>query len=216
MDSRTTMISRQWHEGKVHPLQGNSPHDRPVSRGIFSLKENLRRSLRCHWLPAPNKIPRRLDMRFLRHGGIYRSDVVQPKPNPGTGTDCLPPVGPATQVKERVGRTTPFSSSAMSSGRLFLEQVGRHQSLSPLHRRPQNNTHPEQHPGKDDISTLLRGRHFYFALTHFYFALTTCGQADRIPANSVFACIGLCRMRAVPERGFGERRTDICRFESLN
>ena len=37
------------------------------------------------------------------------------KPNPGTGTDRLPLVGPQTQVKERVGRTTPFSSSAMSS-----------------------------------------------------------------------------------------------------
>jgi hypothetical protein len=40
--------------------------------------------------------------------------------------------------KERVGRTTLFSSSAMSSGRLFLDRVGRHQSPSPLHRRDQN------------------------------------------------------------------------------
>ena len=81
-------------------------------------------------------------MRFRRHDGIYRSDVVQhqtpKKPNPGNGTNCLPPVGPATQVKERVGRTTLFSSSAMSSGRLFLDRVGRHQSPSPLHRRDQN------------------------------------------------------------------------------
>src|SRR5215831_10890016 len=61
------------------------------------------------------------------------------KPNPGNGTNRLPPVGPATQVKERVGRTTLFSSSAMSSGRLFLDRVGRHQSPSPLHRRDQNN-----------------------------------------------------------------------------
>src|SRR5579885_2447920 len=76
-------------------------------------------------------------MRFRRHDGIYRSDLV-PKTNPGSGTNCLPPVGPATQVKERVGRTTLFSSSAMSSGRLFLDRVGRHQSPSPLHRRDQN------------------------------------------------------------------------------
>jgi hypothetical protein len=60
------------------------------------------------------------------------------KPNPGNGTNCLPPVGPATQVKERVGRNTLFSSSAMSSGRLFLDRVDRHQSPSPLHRRDQD------------------------------------------------------------------------------
>jgi hypothetical protein len=56
----------------------------------------------------------------------------------GTGSYRLPSVGPAPQVKERVGRTTLFSSSAMSSGRLFLDRVGRHQSPSPLHRRDQN------------------------------------------------------------------------------
>src|SRR5215475_13775610 len=55
-----------------------------------------------------------------------------------TGPNRLPPVGPRAQVKERVGRTTLFSSSAMSSGRLFLDRVGRHQSPSPLHRRDQN------------------------------------------------------------------------------
>src|SRR5262249_40954685 len=45
---------------------------------------------------------------------------------------------PRAQVKERVGRTTLFSSSAMSSGRLFLDRADRHQSPSPLHRRDQN------------------------------------------------------------------------------
>src|SRR5262252_2495063 len=53
--------------------------------------------------------------------------------------DLPPPAGrSAPQAKERVGRTTLFSSSAMSSGRLFLDRVGRHQSPSPLHRRDQN------------------------------------------------------------------------------
>jgi hypothetical protein len=27
---------REWREGKVRPVPGNSPHDRPVSRGILS------------------------------------------------------------------------------------------------------------------------------------------------------------------------------------
>ena len=51
-------------------------------------------------------------------GPMWRQNQTQTL---GTGPNCLPPVGPATQVKERVGRTTLFSSSAMSSGRLFLD-----------------------------------------------------------------------------------------------
>jgi hypothetical protein len=51
------------------------------------------------------------------------------------------------------------------SGRLFLDRVARQQSPSPLHRRPQNNTHSAELPGKGDISTLLGRGHFYFALT---------------------------------------------------
>ena len=88
-------------------------------------------------------IPTAIGMRFRRHGGIYRSDVVQgktQKPNPGDGTGPPPASQPRPQVKERAGRITPFSSSAMSSGRLFLDRVGRHQSPSPLHRRDQNNS----------------------------------------------------------------------------
>jgi len=84
-------------------------------------------------------IPTAIGMRFRRHDGIYRSDVVQnQKPSPGNGT-LPPPAGrPRAQAKERAGRITLFSSSAMSSGRLFLDRVGRHQSPSPLHRRDQN------------------------------------------------------------------------------
>ena len=86
-------------------------------------------------------IPTAIGMRFRRHVGIYRSDVVQgktPKPNPENGTGPPPDSQPRTQVKERAGRITPFSSSAMSSGRLFLDRVGRHQSPSLLHRRHQH------------------------------------------------------------------------------
>jgi hypothetical protein len=32
-------MRREWREGKVRPLPGNSPHDRLVSRGIFSPRE---------------------------------------------------------------------------------------------------------------------------------------------------------------------------------
>ena len=96
-----------------------------------------------HDLPGyPGGItPTAIGMRFRRHDGIYRSDVVQnktQKPNPEDGTEPPPAGQPRTQVKERAGRITPFSSSAMSSGRLFLDRVARQQSPSPLHRRDQN------------------------------------------------------------------------------
>ena len=75
-------------------------------------------------------------MRFLRHDGIYRSDVSLLLVNPA---QMPPPVGrPRCQAIARDGRSTPFPSSAMSSGRLFLDRGGRHQSPSPLHRHPQN------------------------------------------------------------------------------
>ena len=77
---------------------------------------------------------------FLRHDGIYRSDVVEVNNKSRGGAGRLPLVGPRAQVKERDGRNTPFSSSAMSSGRLFLDRVARQQSPSPLHRHRQNKT----------------------------------------------------------------------------
>ena len=171
--SRAT--SRKWREGKVRPIPGNSPHDRPVSRGDFFVKGEFATIPSRHLLPA-HLIPRRLSMRFLRHDGIYRSDVAKAKPKP-RGGHRLPPAGrPRAQVKERVGRTTLFSSSAMSSGRLFLDQVGRHQSPSPLYRQSQNNRHSPVTPAKGDISTLLGGRHFYFALTGPRPRLDRCRQ----------------------------------------
>jgi hypothetical protein len=75
-------------------------------------------------------------MRFLRHDGIYRSDVSLLLVNPA---QMPPPVSrPRCQAIARDGRSTPFPSSAMSSGRLFLDRGGRHQSPSPLRRHPQN------------------------------------------------------------------------------
>jgi uncharacterized protein (TIGR03435 family) len=53
----------------------------------------------------------------------------------------------------------------MSSDRLFLDQVGRHQSPSPLYRHSQFNMHFSETSAKGDISTLPAGGHFYFALT---------------------------------------------------
>jgi len=88
---------------------------------------------------AALRIPMAIRMRFLRHGGIYRSDVVQTSKTKPWGGTVPPPAGrPRAQVEERVGRTTPFSSSSMSSGRLFLDRVARQHCPSPLRRHGQN------------------------------------------------------------------------------
>ena len=49
----------------------------------------------------------------------------------------------AGRAKGRDGRSAPCSSSAMSSGRLFLDRVARQHCPSPLHRHP----HPKTVPG---------------------------------------------------------------------
>ena len=59
-----------------------------------------------------------LTMRFIRHGGIYRSDVSFHLINLGRGPASRS--GPG-QAIERAGRNTLCPSSAMSSGRLFLD-----------------------------------------------------------------------------------------------
>ena len=157
-------ILGEWREDKVRPLQGNAPRDRPVSRGISCSLWST-----CDDPFVATRFPQRLipgaRYAFSRHGGIYRSDVAEPQTKPGAGPTASRWSAPCSKQKKRAGRITFFSSSAMSSGRLFLDRVGRHQSPSPLHRRPQNITHLAEHSGEGDISTLLARGHFYFALT---------------------------------------------------
>jgi hypothetical protein len=166
MDSPiTNAIGRKRREGKVRPLQGNSPHDRPVSRGtISSFRRICDDPFRATAFPLQRTILRRSVCVFQAWRNLsVRCGSTKTKPWGGT---VPPPDGrPRAQVKERVGRTTPCSSSAMSSVRLFLDRVARQQCPSPLHRQSQINTHSSDTQAKDDISTLLGGRHFYFALT---------------------------------------------------
>ena len=72
--------------------------------------------------------------RFLRHDGIYRSDVSSLLINP---VQLPPPVGrPRYRAIGRAGRNyTSCPSSAMSSDRLFLERVARQHCPSPLRRQ---------------------------------------------------------------------------------
>ena len=107
-------------------------------------------------------------MRFLRHRGIYRSDVSSHLFTPGS----VPLSGrTGGQGIGRAGKNTPCPSSAMSSGRLFLDRVARQHGPSPLHRHTQINMHFSEPWAKEDISTLRRGGHFYFALTETSYRL---------------------------------------------
>ena len=89
----------------------------------------------------------KLCVRFLRHRGIFRSDVVIPilkSWGRGAASRWSDP-GPA---KGRDGRTAPCSSSTMSSGRLFLDRVARQHGPSPLHRQ----AHPKTVPGSGTMN----------------------------------------------------------------
>ena len=59
-----------------------------------------------------------LRMRFFRHGGIYRSDVSSLLLNLGR---CPAFRSGRCQAIGHAGKNTPCPSSAMSSGRLFLD-----------------------------------------------------------------------------------------------
>ncbi len=161
--------------GQRRPVQGNSPDGRKDYPDFKPSQESLRRS--------PTRSPRDPGRRSLavrttgraegpstwRFSGMAES--IGPmwfhnKNRRNLRAGCrLPLVGPRTSVSESDGRSASCSSSSMSSGRLILDRVARQQSPSPLHRHPQNNTHPEQAQAKGDISTLLGRGHSYFALT---------------------------------------------------
>ena len=105
---------------------------------------------------------RALGMRLFRHGGIYRSDVSSHLINLVPGSRFTVGSGPGYRTRRK---NTPCPSSAMSSGRLFLDRVARQHCPSPLHRHGQTTTPPHPARLKPDISTLRRIGHFYFALT---------------------------------------------------
>ncbi len=78
-----------------------------------------------------------LRMRFLRHDGIYRSDVSSLLFTPGA---CPAFRSGRCQGIGQAGKNLPCPSSAMSSGRLFLDRVARLHCPSPLHRHVQHKT----------------------------------------------------------------------------
>jgi hypothetical protein len=82
-------MSRQgkWREGKVRPIPGNSPHDRTGTPGGYSIvKENLRRSLPRHSVPAVAHYTEAPQYAFFKAGrNLSVRCGLTTKPNPGAG-----------------------------------------------------------------------------------------------------------------------------------
>ena len=162
----------KWHEGQARPLQGNLPNDRLLRGPDFqSSQEGLRRGPQRHSYRAA-VAHAAAPLRFQGMAESIAPMWSQTKTKTKTKTTQTWGRGaasrrsaPEPQYKGCDGRSASYPSSAMSSGRLFLDRVARQQSPSPLRRRPELNMHPAEPWGKGDISTLRKGGHFYFALT---------------------------------------------------
>ena len=164
---------RRWREGKVRPIPGSSPHGQPVSRGFFSsLKESLRRSLPRHRIPHQSRIILGAQYAFSKAwrnlSGPMGFNFKNRSQNQILGRDhtasrwSAPVPGKRTRREEHALSHRP----QMSSGRLFLDRVGRHQSPSPLRRHAQPTTHFPRGTPRPELSTLLGSGTFYFALTY--------------------------------------------------
>ena len=155
-------MARTRCEGKVRPLLGNSPHDRPVSRVIsLSLKRVCDDPFAT--APWPSMLARSacVFQAWRNLSGPMWSQNQTPGRSRAASRWSAPSLGSRTRREDRALTHRP----QMSSGRLFLDRVARQQSPSPLHRRSQHNMHSLKAWTKGDISTLPGGRHFYFALT---------------------------------------------------
>src|SRR4051794_26492923 len=172
----------EWREGKVRPELGNTPRNRPVSRGILMLWSICddpfvaTRFPQLQILPGPS-VGVFKAWRNLSGPMGFQNQNPKPNQNQPLGRDQTASRWSAPDPRKRTRREDHAFSHRpqMSSGRLFLDRVGRHQSPSPLHRRSQNNTHPREARAKGDISTLPERGHFYFALTAEAIALADTG-----------------------------------------
>jgi hypothetical protein len=166
-------MGTQWREGESSPATGNLSA-RPAGKpGSLFAKERLRRSLLRHCPVATAKPPEPSGCVFKAwrnlSGPMWFQDQNQ---TPGRGRTASRWSAPCPGKRTRREDHAPSHRPQMSSDRLFLDRVGRHQSPSPLYRHPQFNMHFSMASAKGDISTLPAGGHFYFALTSRRSSLT--------------------------------------------
>jgi hypothetical protein len=160
-------IGREWREGKVRPIPGNSPHDRLVSRGIFSSRRICDDPFSATPFPQLQRTILRRPVCVFKAWRNLSGPMWFQTQNQTLGWDRAASRWSAPSPGSRTCREdhAPSHRPQMSSGRLFLDRVARQQSPSPLPRHPQINTHSREAQAKGDISTLPARGHFYFALT---------------------------------------------------
>jgi hypothetical protein len=128
---------RKWREAKSRPVQGNSPNDR-ILRGPGCHRH---KRVCVDFFPATPRPQLPGNAEASRSAFLRHAESIGPMWPLQAGAGVPPPVGRLRgPANGRDGRSAPCSSSAMSSGRLFLDRVARQQSPSPLHRQPDHKT----------------------------------------------------------------------------
>jgi hypothetical protein len=158
-------IVGEWREGKVRPVPGNAPHDRPVSREIVSSKSICDDPFSATRFPQLGKLLELSIGVFKAYRNLsgpmgFKTKNQTLARHRAASRRSAPSQGQRTRREDRALSHRP----QMSSGRLFLDRVARQQSPSPLHRQPEHNMPSSDAPAKGDISTLPARGHFYFAL----------------------------------------------------
>jgi hypothetical protein len=175
-------IRREWREGKVRPVRGNSPHDRPVSRRIsFTFWRICDDPFPATPFPQLQRTILRRPVCVFKAWRNLSGPMWFQNQNQTLGWDraasrwSAPGPGSRTRREDHA----PSHRPQMSSGRLFLDRVAR-QSPTLLHRQPQHNTHSSSDRAKGDISTLPARGHFYCLDS----AKTGCGSKMRMSSLS--------------------------------
>ncbi len=168
-------------------LPGNSPHDRPVSRGISS------RSGEFATIPSPPFLLPRATVAsaqdaFFKAWRNLSGPIWSEHQNQTPGRSRAASRWSAPSPGSRTCREdhAPSHRPQMSSGRLFLDRVGRHQSPSPLHRHEQINMHSLGVQAKGDISTLPGRATFLLCLDIRFHRIDTAIPISDICLASMF------------------------------
>ena len=167
MGSHITPIGKKWREGKVRPVQGNSPHDRPVSRGIsFSFWRICDDPFPATPFPQRHRSILRRPVCVFEAWRNLSGPMRFQSQNQTLGRDRAASRWSAPGPGKRTRREDHALLIVRDEFRpAFLDRVARQHCPSPLHRRWQNNTASSEPWAKGDVSTLPGRGHFYFALT---------------------------------------------------
>ena len=205
----STGLRRKWREGKSSPYTGKLSA-RPAGKpGDFLIaKEGLRRSLPRHCSPQLQRTILGAQYAFWKAWRNLSGPMGFQNQNQTLGWDQTASRWSAPGPGKRTCREdhAPSHRPQMSSDRLFLDRVARQHCPSPLHRHAQTTMHPRPARLKQDISTLQRIGHFYFALTWLCLGLSQQSSNDRIaPHDCRRTCAKLCRatgggMEQIPDR----------------